>query len=86
MPEPFRSRWVISDIGIAAPFAAIQRVADVALVSAGAVAELTTIRIVGSGAKSAALFDFIGKDSSGTSRPYRPLTQTAARRAIEISM
>ena len=55
-----------------------------ALVSAGAVAELTSIRIVGSGARSAVLFDFIGKDGGRTSRPYRPLTQTATRGAIEF--
>ena len=84
VPEPFRSRWVISDLGVAAPFVTIQRAADVALVIVGAGTELTTIRIVISGARSAALFDFIGKDGGRTSRPYRPLTQTATRGAIEF--
>ena len=84
VPNLFRSRRVISDLGVAAPFATIQRAADVALVIVGAGTELTTIRIVGSGAGSAVLFDFIGKGGGRTSRPYRPLTQTAARGAIEV--
>ncbi len=54
------------------------------VVISGAGAEATTLRIVGSSAKSGALFDFIGKDGGGTSRPYRALTKTAARGAMEV--
>lgn len=54
------------------------------LVIAGAGADLTKIRIGVSADKSAALFDFMGKDISGTGRPYRRLTKTASRGSTEV--